>query len=129
MLAAIAVIAIVAIRQNQPKAPIKSQLPAPSQPLWKPQPIDLLQDKRLTLSREQTAAIGKLDNEWRQEQVRLSEAMTAYQPKRGNADEVAASMREYSELSRGYDEARVRFWKKALEQLTPEQRSVAEVRK
>jgi hypothetical protein len=127
MLAAIAALAIAAYTLNRPKpAAIKSQLPAPTKPLFKPQPIDLINRKDLHLSNAQVEQITKFNNEWRTVQRRVMNALNEFEPKKGTKEQVAAQMQEYSKLSREYDEAREKAWKSSLAVLDSSQRALAE---
>lgn len=127
MLAAIAALAIAAYTLNRPKQMARtSQLPAPTKPLFKPQPIDLITHKDLKLTAAQVKEITKFDNEWRSVQKRTMDAMNDFEPKRGTKDQVAAQMQDYSKLSREYDDARVKAWNSSLAVLDPQQRALAE---
>lgn len=122
MLVGVAVVLIVGIF-SRPKdsASVVSQLPAPSSPLYKPEPASLLSNPQLRLSGDQRTRIGQVDAKWQHDKAELLSAMARIQPKQGRVDQVSAGLKDYSQLSRDYDAARSRYWAAAVALLTSSQ--------
>lgn len=109
---------------NQPAPPkFVSNIPAPTEPLVKPEPGQLLSQVDLGLTEAQRSAIAKIDAEWQAERTRLVGAMQGVEPKRGDIDEVAGGLADYSELSRSFNAARSVHYQRAQRVLTESQRA------
>jgi hypothetical protein len=126
MLAFIAIIVIVGLTQSRPIKPLASQLPAPSHPLFKPDPDRLLAQSALNLSSEQRTQIQSIESKWLTEKAKLLQAMSGYQPKQGRADQISGNLEGYSELSRTYDTTRRNYWIQACAILNATQRKAVE---
>lgn len=109
---------------NQP-APAKfvSNIPAPTEPLSKPEPGHLLSQDGLHLTEAQRSQIAKIDAEWQAERTRLVGAMQKVEPKRGDLDDVTAGLADYSELSRSFNAARSVHYQRAERVLSESQRA------
>lgn len=109
---------------NQPAPPkFVSNIPAPTEPLSKPEPSQLLSQAGLNLTAAQRSEIAKIDAEWKAERSRLVSAMQAVEPKQGDIDEVATGLANYSELSRTFNAARSVHYQRAQRVLTETQRT------
>ncbi len=126
MLAFVAIIIIVGFVQMRTEKPQMGHLPAPSRPLFKPEPGSLLTQSGLSLTAEQRSAIQSIESSWQVNRTRLLTAMSAYQPKQGRADQISAGLQDYSELSRSFDTTRASYWTQACAQLNPKQKELVE---
>lgn len=123
MLAVIVLIAAYGFSQRSAAAlPSTSHLPSPQRPLSKPEPSQLLSNRALRLSEAQRTKIVAIDAEWQRSKAGLVTAMSSFQPKQGQVQEISKSLRGYSQLSREYDSTRAHYWSEALTVLTPSQR-------
>lgn len=98
-----------------------STLPAPTSPLKKPVPEDLLAHKDIELTPHQRSAISKIAQEWHREKASLETAMAGYRPRQGRLDQVQDQLAAYSELSRQYEAKRILAWQHALAVLSQAQ--------
>jgi hypothetical protein len=114
---------IVGFTNESPGHRLVSKLPAPTHPLWKPEPAFLLTDSELRLSPTQRRTIQAVDRHWRSDREALLSAMTSYQPHEGNEAQIRSRMQDYSDLSRRYDAVRTSSWSAATASLSPAQRA------
>jgi hypothetical protein len=122
MLAAVVAILVIGfINAPAAQAPRTSQLPSPTKPLDKPEPLSLLSKPELDLTQIQRQSIEKINREWQGERGRLEAAMSRFQPQQGRVDQISSGLQDYSQLSREYDATRSKSWSAALAVLTPSQ--------
>lgn len=105
-----------------PQSPKVSQIPAPSRPLHKPVPLDILSQPGLSLSPSQKEKVEGVDKEWQKTRAGLETTMAGYQPRQGRLDQVQGQLASYSGLSRQFETARIKAWDKALSVLDAEQK-------
>jgi hypothetical protein len=123
MLLFVTIIVAVGLTQPRNDERLASRLPAPTQPLWKPEPGRLLAQPQLALTSSQQAAIQNVESKWESEKAGLLSAMAGFTPKQGRSDQIKESLVGYSELSRTYDETRERYWETACRVLDKTQRA------
>jgi len=117
----IVVLAVGYFNAPHAEAPRLSHLPAPTKPLFKPEPALLLSDARLRLTPAQKGRIEATAQKWQRRKAELLAGMNEFAPQQGRVDEIRAKLADYSQLSRDYDATRARYWTKALAVLTPSQ--------
>ncbi len=81
----------------------------------------MLTVKPLKLSAKQIEVLSAIALSWQQEKAKLLVAMNSFDPKRGRADQLSASLAGFSDLSRNYDLRRMHYWLEAERLLSPEQ--------
>ena len=119
--AAAALIVLVGFKSTASGLPLVSKLPAPTHPLWKPEPGFLLTDSALDLSPKQRREIQAIQEHWQSDRQPLLTAMASFRPHEGNEIQVKEGLQDYSELSRRFDGVRASYWTSATALLAPGQ--------
>lgn len=107
-------------------APVHGNVPAPARPLWKPEPAAILTNAKLALRPDQRSGIETISKAWLKEKSELVQAMSAYQPRQAQIEQLKADLADYSALSRQFDKERHQAWSRAVAVLDADQKLLIE---